>query len=246
MLPNILDVAQEYNITFNSNTYGKKETLAKCPFCKEDTKPEKRKTYYLSLNTIDQVYKCWFCGEAGGVLQFEAKLSNLSFIEVREKYFGTKKKDLHPAFKLTPDQLNEIGWLSLKQKDFKGFQKRREEVLRDWKSYVYHELAKHFALFMCIAHLENQEDKRKESHVWFIRKCRKHPIPKMYELIQNEYLKPEHQRQKWAKRGTDIARMAWKTSVKTNDIHLDDLFVNVLFIDYFLRKQIKKDTINSN
>lgn len=246
MLPNILDIAHNHNLIFDAKNYGKRETLAKCPFCKEDSRPEKKKVYYLSLNTSDQVYKCWYCGEAGGVLQFEAKLSDLPFAEVREKYFGVKKKNLHPAFKLTPEQLDEIGWLTFKQKDFKGFQKNREQVLRDWKSYVYRELAKHFALFMCIAHLENQEEKRKDSHVWFIRKCRKKPIPKMYECIHKEYLKPEHERQKWAIRGMEIARIAWKTSVKTNDIHLDDLFVNVLFIYYFLQKQIKKDTISSN
>jgi len=245
MLPNILDVAHEHNLIFDSKSYGKKETLAKCPFCKEDSKPEKKKVYHLSLNTKDQVYKCWFCGEAGGVLRFEAKLSNIPFAKVREKYFGKKKKNLHPAYKLTPEQLDEIGWLSFKQKDFKGFQQKREQVLKDWKSYVYHELAKHFALFMCMAHLENQKQKQKESLAWFIQKCRKKPIPKMYELIHNEYLKPAHERRNWAKRGTEIARIAWKTSIKTLDIHLDDLYVNVLFIDYFMRNQIKKDTINS-
>lgn len=241
MLPNILDIAEEYNLTLDKKSYGKKETLAKCPFCKEDEKPNKTKTYYLSLNTKNQVYKCWFCKESGGVLRFEANLSNLSFTEVRQKHFGKHREKLHSAFKLTPEQLEEINWLSIKQKSFRQFQKCPDQIWNDWKRYVYYEHSKHFALFMCMAHLEGQKEKQKESLKWLIGKCEEKPIPDMYSRILTEYNKPEAKRYKWARRGTEIARIAWKTSIKTIDINLDDLYVNVLFIDYFL--QHKKDAI---
>ena len=88
MLPEILRVAEEYGLTFNPRYHGKKETLCKCTFCEEDAKPGKGNKFYLSLNTQDQVYKCWYCGVSGGVLDFEAKLSGLPYNEVREKYFA--------------------------------------------------------------------------------------------------------------------------------------------------------------
>lgn len=232
MLPNILDIAQQYELDFDPKNYAKKETLTKCPFCKADH--SKEKTYYLSLNTKDQVYKCWYCGESGGVIKFEAKVSGENFTSVREKYFG-KKKNLHPAFKLNPNQLEEIGWLSIKQRDFKGFQKNPEKILSGWKDYVYHEHSKFFALFMCMAQLENKKQKQKESLKWFMGKCNEKPIPNLYNCICKEYNKSVNKRQRWANRGITIARIAWKTSIKTLDINLDDLYVNVLFIDYFVK-----------
>lgn len=237
MLPNILDIAHAYNLIFDQRNYGKKETLCKCPFCKEDMKPGKDKKFYLSLNTHDQVYKCWFCNEAGGVLQFEAKLSGLPFTKVKEKYFGKSKRNLHPAFRLTPDQLDKIGWRYYKQKDFIGFKKRRDQVYKDWKRFVHNELVKHFALFMCIVHIENQEQKRKKLLNWFIQKCDDMPIKNMYKVIHQEYLKNEDDRSAWGKKGTKVARLAWKISIKALDVYLDDLLINVLFVDYFMHKK---------
>lgn len=239
MLPNILDVAQYYELTFDPKTYAKKETLAKCPFCKADHAPHKEKTHYLSLNTVNQVYKCWYCGESGGVLNFEAKLSGENFSVVRTKYFGNQK-NLHPAFKLTPNQLEEIGWLSVKQKDFKGFQKNPDQILSDWKEYVHYEQSKFFALFMCMANLENKKQKQKESLKWYIDKCKEKPIHDLYSCICKEYNKPVNKRADWANRGITIARIAWKTSIKTFDVNLVDLYTNVLFIDFFIKKGQKK------
>lgn len=242
MLPNILDVAQEYELTFHPKHFGKKETLAKCPFCKEDSKPDKRKKFYLSLNTEDQVYKCWFCRESGGVLHFEAKLSGKSFNKVKEKHFGKSKKPLHPAFRLDPYQLDQIGWRDYKRKNFKEFQQKREEVIQDWKQYARDELAKNFALFMCIAHLENQEKRKLGLLTWFIQRCWDSLIPNMYESIQDEFLKPENARKSWARKGTNMARTAWRVSVKTLDIDMYNLFMNVIFVDYLIKMSKKKDT----
>lgn len=101
MLPNILDVAAEHGLTFQPRSYGKKQTLAKCPFCLEDDQPRKRKKYYLSLNTHEQVFKCWYCGESGGVFRFMALLEGVSENEVIDRY---RKKSgstyqRHPAEK---------------------------------------------------------------------------------------------------------------------------------------------------
>src|SRR5699024_8033770 len=205
MLTNILNVAQQYDLTFHPKHYGKKETLAKCPFCQEDAQPAKRKKYYLSLNTEDNVFKCWFCSESGGVLHFEAKLIGKPYNEVKEKYFGKRIKPLHPAYNLNPFQLDQIGWKTYKRDNFKAFQIKREAVIRDWSIYEHDELARYFAMFMCIAHLENQDKRRFELVSWFIKKCWDLPIPDMYFSIQDEFLKEDSERKPCARNGTDIA-----------------------------------------
>ena len=43
MLPNILDITNEQGLTFQPRSLGKKQTLAKCPFCHDDGQPRKRK-----------------------------------------------------------------------------------------------------------------------------------------------------------------------------------------------------------
>src|SRR5690625_702968 len=103
MLPSIGSVAEKYQVDVNPNTYGRKELMCRCPFCNS-------KKHHLSLNTEKNVFKCWRCKKSGGVIQFESLLSNEPFQEIREKYFGKKKKTLHPAYNLSPDQLREIGW----------------------------------------------------------------------------------------------------------------------------------------
>ncbi|WP_193065038.1 CHC2 zinc finger domain-containing protein [Oceanobacillus oncorhynchi] len=231
MLPNILDVAQTYAIEINPKSYGKKETLAKCPFCNEDSRPEKRNKFYLSLNTNKQVYRCFYCGDKGGVLQFEAKLSNTSFDDIRQKYFGQKRKSLHPAYRLNPEQLSQIGWQEYKRRDINGFREQKNEVEKDWKQYVYDELVKYFALYICVKHLDDIQ-----ALEWFKQKCKGIPIQKLYERILNQYRKKEEERNVWAIEGTKIARIAWTVSIKI-DQDFNNLFVNVLIADYLYKKE---------
>lgn len=238
LLPGILDVAQQYDLTFRAKSYGKKETLCKCPFCHEDA--NKPKKHYLSLNTDDNVYKCWYCKESGGVLDFEAKLSGKPYNAVKEQYFGQAKQTLHPAYKLNPYQLKRIGWQDYKRKSFNGFLQKREEVIKDWKQYVHDELMTHYALFLCIAHLENQDERRQELMTWFIRKCWDSPIPAMYDQIQDEFLKRHEDLADWAVEGTELGRSAWRVCLKTMDLDLDALFLNILFLKFLAQIDDKK------
>ncbi|WP_067729852.1 hypothetical protein [Oceanobacillus damuensis] len=239
MLPSILDVAQLYDLQFNPRSFGKRETLCKCPFCKADSHPGKRKKYYLSLNTEDNVYKCWYCKESGGVIDFEVKLSGKAFSEVKQKYFKKRKKAVHLAYELDPYQLEIIGWKEYKRKSFKGFREKREEVLRDWKHFVRKELTLNYALFMCIAHLEGQPNRQRELLVWFIKICWDSPVPNMYERIQDEFLKPKSDSSEWAMEGTEIGRIAWKACIKTMDFELENLLIHVIYADYFNRENKK-------
>lgn len=235
MLPEILKVAEEYGLTFNPRYHGKKETLCKCTFCDEDSKPGKGNKFYLSLNTQDQVYKCWYCGVSGGVLDFESKLSGLPYNEVREKYFGIRKKPVHPAESLNARQLRLIGWAEYKRKDRNDFKKNRESVLRDWKNYEHEELVKHFALFMVIAHIENQAARQNELLQYVIQSCHKTQIYLLFSRLLAEYVKDEDERTGWAKEGTEIARAAWKASLSTYDLEMDMVVYNVVFLCHLLK-----------
>jgi hypothetical protein len=234
MLPEILKVAEEYGLTFNPRYHGKKETLCKCSFCEEDSRPGKGNKFYLSLNTHDQVYKCWYCGVSGGVIDFEAKLSGLPYNEVREKYFGKRKKPVHPAESLNARQLRLIGWAEYKRKDRHDFKKNRESVLRDWKNYEHEELVKHFALFMVIAHIENQAERQNELLQYLIRSCHKTQINLLFNRLLAEYVKDEEERAGWAKEGTNIGRAAWKVSLSTYDFGMDKVVYNVVFLYHML------------
>lgn len=140
MLPDILSVALKHQLILNGRTLHNIEVLCKCPFCFEDSKPAKKRKYYLSLNTKDQVFKCWFCGESGGVLRFIALLEGLTEEEVRHKY--RRKKKSHPAERLTRRQRKLIGgvcepdWEAMKKRDYAYFRRTMDHIWDQWKEYV--------------------------------------------------------------------------------------------------------------
>ncbi|MFS0688986.1 hypothetical protein AB1K89_07070 [Sporosarcina sp. 179-K 8C2 HS] len=235
MLPEILKIAEGYGVTFNQRTYGKKETLCKCVFCEEDSKPGKGHKFYLSLNTQDQLYKCWFCGTSGGVLDFETKLSGLPFDDIRKKYFGTRMKKLHPAERLNARQLRTIGWAEYKRKNRAEFKKNRESVLRDWKRYEHEQLVKHYAMFIVVAHIENQEERQDELLQFVMKSCRETQIHLLFNRILAEYAKEDAERTSWAIEGTEIGRAAWRVSLSTFDFEMEKVVINVTFLYYMLK-----------
>jgi hypothetical protein len=234
MLPEILKVAEEYELTFNPRSHGKKETLCKCSFCEEDSKPGKGHKYYLSLNAHDQVFKCWFCGVSGGVLDFEVKLSGLPYSEIRKKYFGVRKKPVHPAESLNARQLRSIGWAEYKRNNRAAFKKNRETVLSDWQNYEYEELTKHFAMFIVVAHIENQEERQNNLLHYVMQSCHDTQIHLMFNRVLAEYVKDEVDRAGWAIEGTEIGRAAWKVSLSTYDFGMEKVVYNVVFLYHML------------
>lgn len=160
MLPSILDIAKDHKLIFNPKAYGKKETLCKCPFCEEDTKPAKRKKYYLSLNTEIQVFQCWFCKESGGVFRFISLLEGVPERDVVDRY--RKKKgctyQLHPAEKLTSQQfkllrLEKPDWVDIRRFDYQSYKKLRILVWKAWKQFVGNE--KRFSYQLLVAGIES-------------------------------------------------------------------------------------------
>lgn len=143
ILPNIVDVAFDHNLTVNSKTIGKKEVQFKCPFCLEDSQPSKIKRYYLSLNENKNIFKCWFCGAKGGVIKFISLLDGSPESEIvenlrKENGFNYQK---HPAEKLSTTQLKMIGypninWINNREFDVELYKAFREHVYQKWLSFV--------------------------------------------------------------------------------------------------------------
>lgn len=224
MLPNILDIAEQNGVIINKRTYGKKETLAKCPFCLEDANKPK---YYLSLNTVDQVYKCWFCGESGGVLDFEARLTNTTYEEVKEKYFGrNKRRNIHPAETLTMKQLKEIGWEGFR-KNKEAFMKHRDLVFKEWQRYEHRVLSELYAELLIIMKLPME--RREQLLTYFKKRCEKTPIRDCYFKVTEEY-KKQSSTTAWVNDGLKIARISWRICQMKNDF--TKVLVQVPFLHY--------------
>lgn len=159
MLPEILPVAEKYGLLIYERSRGKREVRAKCPFCKEDSKSGKERKFYLSLNTKDQVFKCWYCGESGGVFRFIALLEGTSESEVIERYRkGKRQQKLHPAEKLTSRQLQMIGfqkpiWNKLKRRDYRYYERTCHYVWSEWRHFIQTE--KYFLFRILVSAIEN-------------------------------------------------------------------------------------------
>lgn len=234
MLPSILNIAEQYGLMSDPKSYGEKESLFKCPFCEQDSLPENQTKYYLSLNTEDNVFKCWYCKESGGVLQFETLLSKKPYEEIRQKYFGKRRKNLHPAYKLSPKQLEEIGWQDKKRQNVRAFQVQRDQVLEDWKKYEYEQLVKHYALFTLIAHFPIEEDKRKH-YEWFLNICQDSKV----DNLANQIIQQSNSQKKknWAIEGRELAGMSYHIVHEYGDFDYLNIFANVLVL--YELKQIK-------
>ncbi|KAA9019003.1 CHC2 zinc finger domain-containing protein [Niallia endozanthoxylica] len=143
ILPNILDVAEQYHLEADRKTIGKKETRFKCPFCHADA--NRLKKYFLSINEEKNVFKCWSCQESGGVLKLIAFLENKSEQEMIEQLrtnngFNYQK---HPAERLTRNQLKMIGyekidWIKNREYDVELYKHFRNYVYQKWINFAEH------------------------------------------------------------------------------------------------------------
>lgn len=237
MLPKILKIAEQNGLLIEPRSYGKKETRCKCPFCRAEEEPGKGHNFYLSLNTKDQVFKCWSCQIRGGVLEFESRLTGVSIQELKERYFGKRKKPLHPAYKLDRYQLNRIGWQEYKQKDRVAFKKKRDEVIREWNEYLYKQYSLLFAEFLAISIIEKQEERQMHLLEGFVKHCHESHIEHCFSSIIEEYLKDQEERTEWARAGSEIARMAWNASYETYDFQLDKVVLSVPFLHFFYMEE---------
>lgn len=142
MLPSILEIARHHGLQMDAHCSSRsaKEVRFKCPFCEADT--NKKEKYYLSLNLDNNLFKCWSCCEAGGVLKFIALLEHKSIEEVKLELWGSERspRRLHPAEKLTPQQIKAMGfvcysWGKQKRDDPAGYKRTLNWVWQEWQQY---------------------------------------------------------------------------------------------------------------
>lgn len=174
------------------------------------------------------------------MIHFESLLSNEPYEHIRVKYFGKRKKQTHPAYKLSPNQLKAIGWQEVKRENYETFRKRKNEVIINWEVHEFEELSKHYALFILIEHFPKETEK-KAYNQWFIETCRKSNVDKLNEKIIQQW--KIGKKEKWAEQGLQIARAAYKISKENCDFEYKNLFVNVLFVHELLKNRKRKSPI---
>ena len=111
----------------------------------------------------------------------------------------------------------------------------QETVLRDWKSYEYEELVKHFAMFIVIAHIENQAERQNDLLHYVMQSCHETQIYLMFNRLLAEYVKDDVDRADWTIEGAEIGRAAWKVSLITYDFEMDKVVLNVAFLYNMLK-----------
>ncbi|QQZ58931.1 hypothetical protein JI735_19575 [Paenibacillus sonchi] len=152
MLPEIVEVAKLHQLELNHRTIHNEEVLAKCPFCQEDSKPGKRRRFYLSLNSQGQVFRCWYCGESGGVLRFISLLEGVNEEEVKERYRSQDKRrsrKRHPVEQWSTGQRRvyrviyggkEPDWQVMRKRDYSYYLRTLDWMQTQWNEIVQHEL----------------------------------------------------------------------------------------------------------
>jgi hypothetical protein len=140
MLPSILEVAQQHGLQMNvRSSQSAKEIRFKCPFCGADA--HKKDKFYLSLNLNKNLFKCWSCGEGGGVLTFIALLDDKSIEEVKNELWGSNQspRELHPAETLKPQQIRAMGFIGYygkeKYKNPDYYKRTLDWIWKEWQMY---------------------------------------------------------------------------------------------------------------
>ncbi|MFT9486783.1 MAG: CHC2 zinc finger domain-containing protein [Tepidibacillus sp.] len=145
ILPNIEEVAKEHGIELGKMVKGQYKVI--CPFPSHG-----EKTPSMFINPQKNVFKCFGCGEGGGVIKFISLLENKSEQEVLksltkdiERSPKGKKKFVifsHPAEKLTTYQLRLIGfhnkpsWESMRQHDYFYYRRTLDFVFEEWQEFI--------------------------------------------------------------------------------------------------------------
>lgn len=233
MLPSIIDVARENHLIFNERTLNKKEVMVKCPFCHMDT--HKPKKFYLSLNEEKNCFKCWHCKEYGGVLQFESLITGTPYQEVRQKYFGDKKKVYHPAELLSPKQLKAIDWAEIKRKHQEEYKASLEQVIADWKSHVHENCILAFAKFLI--GIETQKYQLVIENIQ--KQAEEAQIPSLLEDVLNMYSSSEWKA--WALEAREIAGVAYKTAKLENNGLANGLMYVLFAFNKYIQSQKSKN-----
>lgn len=213
MLPSILDVADDQGLECVERTRSKKEVYYRCPFCHHHN-PK------LSLNPAKNVFKCWHCGESGGVLEFEAKLTGKTFTEVKQQYFPYKSKSSPNA-----KQRQKLGHTSIPKDTYK---KQITKLKTEWETYQFFMCRKYFA-YLSVILLIDDDVRRNELVAWWYEEVRRTEIP----LLASTLIGGMQQDARWQQEGQLLADMAFSVCKETGDFELLDIVKNVSFLLFY-------------
>ncbi|MDP5276212.1 CHC2 zinc finger domain-containing protein [Chengkuizengella sp. 2205SS18-9] len=146
-LPDIYEVAQIYGLSLRKS---RSQYKALCPFHEEKTP-----SFY--INPEKNIFKCFGCGEGGGVIKFKAKIEDKSEQEIYEELKSQKtfqsNKSSHPAESLTSFQFREMSevipelshlerrpnWGIIKQIGNEEYLQFRDKVWGHWLQFLEYE-----------------------------------------------------------------------------------------------------------
>jgi hypothetical protein len=210
ILPDILDVAREHGVALGRQlSHRPEEIRADCPFC-SDTKK------HLYLNTEKHTFKCFRCGEKGGVIDFLSLLSGQSktqvLEEIKEELRSSspvqkrKKKKIHPARRLNTFQLQQIGYSHRPnwQKFFKeepiAAKEYADAIWENWQAFVEYEKMQAMKILLLCLHAG-----RYQKGVEFVRERSKEIGHDLLTPCLKEY--SNECPPKWVKEAKKLARL---------------------------------------
>lgn len=142
ILPNIMDVALKHNVSFSTLQILNRpdEKRAVCPFHVCTTHKDKVE-YHLYINTEKNTFKCFSCGEKGGVVRFISLLEGIPEQRIleglREPFKNKGRRNFHPAERLNSLQLKKLGFLPGSWSDFKRKWVHNPVYIRNTMDYIW-------------------------------------------------------------------------------------------------------------
>lgn len=227
IFPEILDVANRYNLLAQQKDAPRGEIRVHCPFCAEIVGIADR-GFHLYLNPIKNTYHCFRCQEKGGVAKFigllEGKGEQEVIDEYKAKHEATRKKkrrkktwEDHPAMKLSAHQWKLMGFLGkIDGNMFRTNPAYARAVLqwawREWQLFSAEKLKEAFHVFVLGKYLV--DEKAAEA---FVRKLEKETgMEQLWERAEKLYQLPKDLWAQWAKRA-EVIVCELKEAIQNDD-----------------------------
>lgn len=169
LFPSIVELADERGLRRYGKSTPNGEVRVCCPFCLANVgKEDKEGKLYLS--PVKKTFRCFRCGENGGVVAFLAKLDNKPERVVLDEFIAAKKAERaarrtnngtprkkaswenHPAMKLNTFQWQAMGFISkVTYKDFRNDPEYARRTLQwawqEWQAFVQTQIQEAFKLY---------------------------------------------------------------------------------------------------
>ncbi|MBR8660674.1 hypothetical protein [Brevibacillus sp. NL20B1] len=217
IFPEILDVADRFNLLAQQKPAPRGEIRIHCPFCAEIVGTADR-GFHLYLNPFKNTFHCFRCQVKGGVAKFIGLLQGKGEQEVIDEYKAKheaarrkkrKKKtwEDHPAMKLSAHQWKLMGFLGkIDGKMFHTNPHYARAVLqwawREWQLFTSEKSKEAFHVLLLGKYLDDEKAAEE-----FVRKTEKETgIESLWERAVKMHQLPKDLWAEWAKRADVIVR----------------------------------------